>query len=101
MHSIEDERPAYVVGPLGERLTLQDLPPANTTRWVPRRKAQLVSAITGGLISFEEASACYRLSLEELTEWMRCESRFGLKGPRAGKLQHYKKKIRAEWSTAD
>lgn len=94
MHSIEEKRPAFVVGPLGERLTVEDLPPTNTGRWVPRRKAQLVSAITGGLISFEEASARYRLSLEELTEWMRWEALFGLKGLQTGKLQYYKTAIR-------
>lgn len=98
MHSIGEKRPEFVVGPLGERLTLHDLPPSNTARWVPRRKAQLVSAISGGLISFEEASHRYRLSLEELTEWMRWETRFGLKGLRAMKLQYYKTAIRREQS---
>ncbi|MES2325997.1 MAG: DUF1153 domain-containing protein, partial [Pseudomonadota bacterium] len=32
-------RPAQVIGPLGEPLTLDSLPPAGTTRWVVRRKA--------------------------------------------------------------
>ena len=32
-------RPAQVIGPLGEPLTLATLPPAGTTRWVVRRKA--------------------------------------------------------------
>ena len=27
-------RPAQVIGPLGEPLTLESLPPASTTRWV-------------------------------------------------------------------
>ena len=29
----------YVIGPTGAPLTLSDLPPANTQRWVIRRKA--------------------------------------------------------------
>ena len=32
-------RPAQVIGPLGEPLTLDSLPPPSTTRWVVRRKA--------------------------------------------------------------
>lgn len=98
MSSLKDGSTGFIVGPLGERLTAQDLPASNTTRWVPRRKAQLVSAIQGGLITFEEASHRYRLTLEELTEWMHWESRFGLKGLRAMQLQHYKAAIRLEQS---
>jgi hypothetical protein len=96
MRNPEARRPEFVVGPLGERLTLQDLPSPETGRWVARRKAQLALAIQGGLISFEEASSRYSLSLEELTEWMCWETRFGLKGLRAGKLQYYKNALRRE-----
>ena len=42
-------RPARVIGPLGEPLTLESLPPPNTTRWVVRRKAEVVAAVNGGL----------------------------------------------------
>jgi hypothetical protein len=45
----------YVIGPTGIPLTLADLPPANTQRWVIRRKAEVVAAVRGGLLSFEEA----------------------------------------------
>ncbi len=38
-------RPAQVIGPLGEPLTLDSLPPATTTRWVVRRKAEVVAAV--------------------------------------------------------
>jgi hypothetical protein len=96
MQNAKTESLSFVVGPLGERLTLENLPPVNTARWVPRRKAQIVSAINGGLISFEEASERCRLSLEESTEWMRWESRFGLKGLRVMKQQHYKAITRLE-----
>ena len=30
-------RPAQVIGPLGEPLTMESLPPPGTTRWVVRR----------------------------------------------------------------
>ena len=42
-------RPAQVIGPLGEPLTIESLPPANTRRWVVRRKAEVVAAVNGGL----------------------------------------------------
>ena len=38
-----------VMGPDGNPLTLDDLPPAGTTRWVIRRKAEVVAAVRGGL----------------------------------------------------
>ena len=34
----------YVVGPTGTPLTLRDLPPSDTNRWVIRRKAEVVAA---------------------------------------------------------
>lgn len=40
----------YVVGPTGTPLTLNDLPPSNTDRWVIRRKAEVVAAVRGGLL---------------------------------------------------
>jgi hypothetical protein len=98
MQTAPTEHPRFVVGPLGERLTLADLPAANTTRWVPRRKAQIVSAIKGGLLSFEEASVRYTLTSEELAEWTRWEGLFGMKGLRTGKLQYYKTAARHEQS---
>ena len=48
-------RPAQVIGPLGEPLTLDSLPPPSTTRWVVRRKAEVVAAVEGFLLTVEEA----------------------------------------------
>ena len=45
-------RPAQVIGPLGEPLTLDSLPPASTTRWVVRRKAEVVAAAAAGRRTF-------------------------------------------------
>ena len=50
-------RPAQVIGPLGEPLTLDSLPPPSTTRWVVRRKAEVVAAVNGGLLTVDEACA--------------------------------------------
>jgi hypothetical protein len=35
----------YVIGPDGSPLTLADLPAPGTTRWVIRRKAEIVAAV--------------------------------------------------------
>ena len=45
----------YVIGPTGAALTLADLPPPNTERWVIRRKAEVVAAVRGGLLSLDDA----------------------------------------------
>ena len=38
-------RVKYVIGPDGSPLTINDLPPASTRRWVIRRKAEVVAAV--------------------------------------------------------
>lgn len=71
---------AYVVGPDGEKMTLADLPSPDTRRWVPRRKARVVAAVEGGLISEDEAFARYQISAEEYENWKAAMSRFGMRG---------------------
>jgi hypothetical protein len=80
-------RPTSVVGPLGEPLTLETLPPPDLKRWVPRRKAEVVAAVTGGLISLAEACDRYSLTLEEFAGWQRAVERGGLAGLRATRAQ--------------
>ena len=76
-------RPEFVIGPLGERLTLETLPPPATGRWVIRRKAEVVAAVTGGLLTVDEACARYQLSLDEFVEWQRAVELAGMRGLRA------------------
>ncbi len=83
-------RPAQVIGPLGEPLTIESLPHPTTTRWVVRRKAEVVSAVSGGLISVDEACERYGLSLEEFAGWQRAVDRSGMPGLRVTRIQHYK-----------
>ena len=83
-------RPAQVIGPLGEPLALDSLPPPSNTRWVVRRKAEVVSAVNGGLLSDDEACERYRLSLEEFPGWQRAVDRSGMPGLRVTGIQHYK-----------
>jgi len=40
-----------------------DLPPPETKRWVPRRKAVIVDAVRCGAISLEEVCRRYQLSV--------------------------------------
>jgi hypothetical protein len=72
-----------VRGPDGGPLMLSDLPLAHTTRWVARRKAELVCAVRGGLLSVEEACRRYAMTIEEFRAWVRAFERFGLSGLRS------------------
>ena len=51
----EPHRPRvkYVIGPDGSPLTIADLPAPGTKRWVIRRKAEVVAAVRGGLLSLD------------------------------------------------
>jgi hypothetical protein len=73
----------YVLRPGGRVLTVQDLPPVHGARWVTSRKADLVAAVRGGLISLEAACTRYRLSVEEFQAWQRMIDRSGMSGLRA------------------
>ena len=64
-------RARYVIGPDGSALTVADLPPRGTKRWVIRRKAELVAAVRGGLLSLEEACERYTLTVDEFLSWQR------------------------------
>ena len=79
-------RPAQVIGPLGEPLTIRDLPSPETKRWVVRRKAEVVAAVQAGRLPLEEALRIYRLTLEEFASWQRALLRHGLGGLKASRL---------------
>ncbi|WP_380785288.1 DUF1153 domain-containing protein [Sphingomonas sp. R86521] len=83
-------RPGKVIGPLGEQLTLESLPPPSTTRWVVRRKAEVVAAVNGGLLSVDDVCARYGLTVEEFASWQRAIDRSGMPGLRVTRIQHYK-----------
>ncbi|GGF39050.1 hypothetical protein GCM10011611_51760 [Aliidongia dinghuensis] len=71
-------------------MTLADLPPPNTKRWVIRRKAEVVAGVRSGLISLEEACRRYKLSIEEFLSWQRLIESHGVAGLRATRLQDYR-----------
>jgi hypothetical protein len=66
------------------------LPPANTKRWVIRRKAEVVAAVRSGIISLEDACNRYKLSMEEFLSWQRLIDSHGLAGLRVTRLQDYR-----------
>ena len=83
-------RVRYVIGPDGSPLTIADLPPKDTKRWVIRRKAEVVAAVRGGLLSLEEACERYKLTVDEFLSWQRSIDRHGLPGLRATRIQDYR-----------
>jgi hypothetical protein len=82
--------PTSVIGPEGQRITRETLPPPNTKRWVIRRKAEVVAAVRGGLLTLEEACTRYMLTIEEFQSWQRAIEQHGLPGLRTTRLQDYR-----------
>lgn len=80
----------FVMGPDGSPLTLANLPDPKTRRWVIRRKAEVVYAVRGGLLTVEEACQRYKLSVDEFLNWQTLIAKHGLKGLRATHLQKYR-----------
>lgn len=80
----------YVIGPDGSPLTIADLPPKTTRRWVIRRKAEVVAAVRGGLLSLDEACQRYTLTVEEFLSWQSLIDEHGLAGLRTTRIQHYR-----------
>lgn len=76
-------KPRTVIGPRGNVLTHENLPPPHTARWVAWRKAEIVTAVGSGLLSLEEACARYTLTADELQSWSVAYARHGLGGLRA------------------
>src|SRR6185437_9292679 len=70
----------------GALITVFDLPKFGE-RWVPSRKTIVALAVRSGMITAEEASTRYQMSLEELHEWTTLLERFGPKGLRLSHKQ--------------
>ena len=70
--------------------SLTQLPPPNTRRWVARRKAAVVAAVSSGVISFAEACRRYQMSEEEFLAWQRAFEIYGIKGLHATFLQQHR-----------
>lgn len=71
-------------------ITLQDLPPPETRRWVARRKAQVVTAVRAGVLTFEEACRRYNLSAEEFASWEHAIDHHGLSALHVTRVQDFR-----------
>ena len=71
-------------------MTLDDLPPPDTKRWVARRKAEVVAAVRDGVLSFDHACQRYNISAEEFLAWEKAMDRHGLGGLRVTRLQEFR-----------
>lgn len=83
-----DKTGSHVIGPDGDVMTAANLPPKDLTRWVARRKAEVVIAVHGGLLSLAEACERYNISPEEFLGWERDYAQLGLEGLRASHHPH-------------
>lgn len=81
--------PTQVIGPLGEPLTIASLPPVGSL-WTVRRKAEVVAAVSAGLLSINHVCERYNLTLEEFASWQRAIDRSGMSGLRVTRIQHYR-----------
>lgn len=86
----EQTTASSVIGPDGKVMTFADLPPANTKRWVVKRKAVVVFAVRAGLLTLEQACERYSLSVEEFMSWQRLIESHGMRGLRTTRLQQYR-----------
>ena len=84
------ERSQTVPGRMRGRMSLSDLPPPDTKRWVASRKAAVVAAVAQGLISEEQACERYGLTIEELESWRTALDSYGVGALRTTRIQLYR-----------
>ena len=90
---LEPLRPTskFVTAPDGSPLTIADLlPPGTKKRWVIGRKAQIVTAVRGGLLSLDEACNRYMLSVDEFLSWQCSIDRHGLPGLLSSRIKQHR-----------
>ena len=72
------------------KIAAHEVPPPDTKRWTPRRKASVVKAVLSGAMSLEEVCRRYDLSVEEYQSWHNAMERHGMRGLYTTKLQKYR-----------
>jgi hypothetical protein len=76
----------------GLPITIDDLPDSKTRRWVPSRKAIVVNAVRGGLITLEAVLERYSMTEVEFRIWERGLQEAGAEGLKLTKFQNRKGK---------
>ncbi|MEK7068254.1 MAG: DUF1153 domain-containing protein [Patescibacteria group bacterium] len=67
---MEKSKPLPTVQDLrGNVITPQDLPPPDTIRWTPNKKAIVIRAGRGGLVGLEEVLERYHMTEREFHLW--------------------------------
>ena len=82
--------PRQITLPDGTVLSRDDLPAAETRRWVASRKAIVVKAVIHGLITEADALERYALSAEEFALWRAAVEIHGDKALKVTTLQKYR-----------
>lgn len=59
---------------------LSNLPAPDTRRWDSKRKAKVVEAVRSGLLTIEQATHIYDMSIEEFLTWQNLYDRYGANG---------------------
>ncbi len=95
MLEYSNSRAIRIIGPCREVLTRESLPPSKTRRWVASRKAQVVAAVQGGLMTVDEALRRYNLSLAEFYSWQHAMDRAGVSGLRIAAVQDERSRRRS------
>ncbi len=67
-----------------------NLPPSDTVRWSPYRKASVVDGVRNGALSLDEACQRYQLSADEFLAWQRAVESHGVGALRITRLQYYR-----------
>ncbi|WP_400767505.1 DUF1153 domain-containing protein [Methylosinus sporium] len=73
------------------RIAYACLPPP-TTRWVVRRKAEVVAAVRSGVVSLDDVCRRYSLTRDEFEAWESCIDRHGVDSLRTTRLQYYRRR---------
>ena len=85
---------------LRSKPALDQLPPPDTKRWTPRRKAAVVDAVLAGVITMEEVCRRYDPTVDEFLSWQNPMNMHGPSGLRATRLQTYRYSPRKSAETA-
>jgi hypothetical protein len=91
MQSPSDHR--KLAGHECDQLACRELPEPGTQRWTPTRKAQVLLAIQGGLLTFAEACGRYGLTAEELACWEQSFSWGGKHGLAVARITQHRKAV--------
>lgn len=79
-----------MTGPKHDTEPTGDLPPADTTRWVAKRKAQVVAAVRSGVITLDEACRRYALTVDEFLGWQASVDSHGMDGLKTTHIQRFR-----------